>query len=184
MTQPTAREQQIIQVHAAFILLIVQGCADSALTPQTDYALQKAEENGWRNLVRIARLILDGRRDERLTHGLDEEDGAIVKAILHGIQNPETLPDPQAQADPNQAAPGIANMVRAAAENDLQALQAVAAMAEQMSQAGGDMARLAARIQPLIQGERDLDRLCEGMSDSGQQLMQAVLRELDTLAQA
>jgi len=183
MAQPSVRAQQIVQVHAAFILLMVQGCADPSLTTQTDYALKKAEENGWRHLARITRLILGGRRDASLALGLDEEDAAIITAILQGIQNPETLPDPQAQADPNQAAPGIANLVLAAASQDLAALQAVAAMAEQMSQSGGDMAHFAAKIQPLIQGERDPDKLCEGMSDAGQQLMLSVLKQLSATAQ-
>ena len=117
--------------------------------------------------------------------GLDEEDRAIVEAILAGIQNPATLPDPQAVADAGQAAPGIANIIFAASRSDMQALEAISGMAEQMSQSGGDMALLAAKIRPMIHGERELEILCKGMSASGEALVADVvkiLKELDSQA--
>jgi hypothetical protein len=54
-------------------------------------------------------------------------------------------------------------------------------MAEQMSQVGGDMARLAALIRPLINGERDPEKLCRGMSASAQKLVLLILEELGKL---
>jgi hypothetical protein len=55
-------------------------------------------------------------------------------------------------------------------------------MAEQMSKVGGDMGQLAGRIRPLINGERDPDRLTQGMSARGGQLMLNLLDELGKLA--
>ena len=40
------------------------------------------------------------------------------------------------------------------------------------------MSRVAAVIRPLINGERDPDRLCKGMSTQGEQLVLDILREL------
>jgi hypothetical protein len=51
-------------------------------------------------------------------------------------------------------------------------------MAEQMRRAGGPMARLAAVIRPLINGERDADKLCKGMNEQTRQLTLDILGEL------
>jgi hypothetical protein len=51
-------------------------------------------------------------------------------------------------------------------------------MAKQMLQAGGDMGILAGRIRPMIEGERDTDKLSENMSEKGQQLMVKIMEEL------
>jgi len=47
-----------------------------------------------------------------------------------------------------------------------------------MLAAGGDMGILAGRIRPLVEGERDADKLSENMSGKGQQLMVRILDEL------
>jgi hypothetical protein len=51
-----------------------------------------------------------------------------------------------------------------------------------MSSAGGQMARLAAVIRPLINGERDPDRLCKGMDGATERLVVGILDELGRLA--
>ena len=79
------------------------------------------------------------------------------------------------------AAPGLADIIHAASAGDAQALQLVASMAEQMSHVGGDMARLASIIRPLVNGERDPERLCREMSAQGQSLVLAILAELGRL---
>ena len=55
-------------------------------------------------------------------------------------------------------------------------------MAEQMTAAPGDMARMGGNIKRLLDGERDADILCKGMSPSGEQLMLNLIDELNKLA--
>ena len=52
-------------------------------------------------------------------------------------------------------------------------------MAEQMSGAGGDMARLAAIMRRLVNGERDADLLTRGMEAQGKGLVMSILKELE-----
>jgi hypothetical protein len=47
-----------------------------------------------------------------------------------------------------------------------------------MLAAGGDMGILAGRIRPLVDGERDADKLTEKMGDKGQKLMLDIIEEL------
>lgn len=176
------REAQILAVHAAFINQVV------ALGPQADRQaefealLKLAGDNGWSDLVGAIRLIIHkGRRDVEILNGLDEEDQVIATAILRGLQDPSTLPDPNAKADPAMAAPGLAAMIHAAGSGNSQALQIIAEMADQMSKVGGPMARLAAVIRPLINGERDPDRLCKGMDSNTESMVLGILQELKQL---
>ena len=63
------------------------------------------------------------------------------------------------------AGPGIAGLVHASRNGNAQALQIIGDMAKQMLAAGGDMGILAGRIRPLVEGERDADKLTENMSE-------------------
>jgi hypothetical protein len=177
------REQQIRQSHAVLIHQVVKACQNAAERPPLQQMLEMAQQQGWDDLVRTIRLIVDGRRDEALLNGLDEEDTVIIRSILQGIQNPASLPDPNQGADPTQAAPGLAHMIHAASRGDAQALQAAAFMAEQMINTQGDMRLLGGQIKRLLDGERDPDVLCKGMGPSGQQLMLSLLEELNKLAE-
>ncbi len=73
---------------------------------------------------------------------------------------PRPCPTRNKKADPTLAAPGLAHMIQAAGSGNVQALTLVSQMAEQMSKVGGDMARVAGAIRPMINGERDPDKLC------------------------
>jgi hypothetical protein len=79
------------------------------------------------------------------------------------------------------AAPGIAAMVNGARSGNLETLQLLGAMAGQMMRAGGDMARLAGILRPLVQGERDADKLTKGMTSEGEKLVLLILEELSRL---
>lgn len=171
--------------HASLIHQVVLACQQAS--PQAEprvtleSALEVAVQQGWLDLVRVIRAIVNGSRDAALLQGLDEEDRVIVTAILEGLQNPASLPDLNQQGDPTQAAPGLAQMIHAAGRGDAQALQAVSTMAEQMLSAPGDMARLGGNLKRLIDGERDAARLCKGMGPSGEQLMLNLIEELNRL---
>ncbi|HKK14808.1 MAG TPA: hypothetical protein VKA14_09125 [Gammaproteobacteria bacterium] len=176
------KTQQILQSHAGLIHRVVLGCKNREMVPDLEDVLGMAEKNGWTDLVATVRKILAGDRDQALLRPLDEEDRIIVESILQGLQDPSTLPDLDAQADATMAAPGIASLVHAARTGNTEALQLIANMASQMLQAGGDMARLAAAVRPLVMGERDPNKLCEGMTTpEGEKLMQDVLAELAKL---
>ncbi len=175
------RRQQILQVHAELIHTVVRACENRDLRPPLEEYLQHAIESGWENLVRAIRLILDGRRDPAVLEQLDEEDRVIVTSILLGLQNPDTLPDPDAPADAAAAAPGLAQMIHMARRGDAEALQTLANMGEQMSTVGGDMARIAGTLRALIDGERDADRLAVGMGAKGKSLLLSIIEELGKL---
>jgi hypothetical protein len=142
--------------------------------------LKAAEEAGWGKLVLAIRSVIDGRRDESVKLGLDEEDRILVDAILRGIDNPATLPQLQAP-DGTAAAPGLAAMIHAAGSGDVKAFAALANMAEQMMKAGGDMARLGGMMRRLVDGERDADKLTKGMGPLGKELVVNLLDELARL---
>lgn len=176
------RKQQIIQSHAGVIVQVVQSIANPELMPQTEELLQLSEKNGWGELVKIIRRIIKGERDEKLLLGLDEEDSTIAAAILVGIQNPATLPDPNKPADASMAAPGLAHMIHQAASGNVEALEIISNMAEQMTQAGGDMRNLGGIVRKMINGERNATTLSRGMGVQGRQLVDSILEELHKLS--
>jgi len=173
--------QQIRQVHARFIHAVVFAVQTPHAKAELEQMLTMARQNGWHDIVEAVTGIMAGRRDEGLLTGLDEEDHAIVTGILEGLQNPATLPDPEAPADASFAAPGLAAMITMAARGQVEALRSLGLMAEQMSQAGGEMAQLGARFRVLIDGERDRERLTEGMLPKSRSLMLSILDELAKL---
>ncbi len=176
------RDQQIRQTHAPLINQVVKACLNPEERDKLEPMLPIAREQGWDDLVKRIQLILRGQREESLTHGLDEEDTIIIHAILQGLQNPETLPDANTQADPTVAAPGLAQMIHAAEHGDPRALQALSHMAEYMIQVPGDMRQLGGIINKLLNGERNPDVLCKGMGPSGEHLVLNILAELNQLS--
>ncbi len=175
------KRQQILAAHAGFICQVVEFAANTDRRAELDNLFRTARENGWQRLVSALEEIVGGQRDPNRLRGLDEEDQIIAEAVLRGLQDPATLPDPSQPPDPAMAAPGLAHMIRAAATGNAQALVLVGDMADQMQKVGGDMGKLAGRIRPLINGERDPEKLCKGMSAQGEQLMLAILNELGKL---
>lgn len=176
------QKKQIVQFHAVFINNVVMACHNRELLPQLEEMLQQTAQNGWDNLVKVIRKIVAGQREMTILQGLDDEDSTIAEAILLGIQDPSTLPDTNAKPDPALAAPGLAAMINAAGKGNVQALQTLSLMAEQMVRAGGDMAKLGGAMGRLVNGERDADKLTQGMSVQGQELVYGILTELGKLA--
>ncbi len=177
------RQQQIIAVHAAFINEVVLCILNRQRQTDFEQLMKSADENGWTDLTASIRQIMQGRRDMELLNTLDEEDQVIAEAILRGLQDPSTLPAPNSKPDATMAAPGLASMIHAAASGNPQALQLIANMAEQMSRAGGPMARLASVIRPMINGERDPHILCKKMDGQTEEIVLGILHELKQLEQ-
>lgn len=178
MKRLPAHEQQVVSTHAAFICQVVELCQQPVRKEEFETLMDLAVESGWNRLVRVIRRIAAGERNPTLLNGLDPEDRVIAEAILRGLHNPDTLPDPRSRPDPEMAAPGLAGMILAAGRGHPQALKLIAEMAEQMSRVGGPMARLAAVIRPMINGERDPQVLCRGMDQKTEQMVCAILEEL------
>ena len=74
-------------------------------------------------------------------------------------------------------------MIHASARGDARAFQLLGNMGEQMSQVGGDMARVAGILRRLVNGERDPDALTKGMGKQAESLTLSVLEELGKLEQ-
>ena len=175
------QHQQIVQAHAAFICRFVELSQNLANRPALDELLRGAEDAGWTRLVAALRLVAAGRRDPGTLAGLDEEDTVIAEAILRGLIDPATLPNPDQKPDGAFAAPGLAAMIQAASRGDTQTLVALSHMAEQMSRAGGEMARLAGLVRRLLNGERNAAALERGLSVRTRQLLHSILEELGRL---
>ncbi len=170
--------EQVLQMHAPFIHAVVNALLDRAQLPELMQTLSIAEQQGWAALVRALRQIVDGKRDDSIKLGLDEEDRIVVDAVLRGLINPATLPPLDKKPDAAAAAPGLAAMISASAHGDAQALAVLANMAEQMLRAGGDMARLGGVMRRLVNGERDFEKLSKGMGALGRNLLLDILSEL------
>ena len=177
MSLPDTKEQ-ILSSHTGLIHRVVMHCNNPGSVPDMEQVLQMAAENDWTTLVTVIRDIMSGNRDESILLVLDEEDRVIAESILHGLHDPNTLPPLETDINSDMAAPGIAGLIHASRNGNTQALQIIGNMAKQMLAAGGDMGILAGRIRPLVDGERDADKLTEKMTDKGQQLMLQIIEEL------
>jgi len=175
------KKQQITAFHAPLIVNVVNSVSDTSLRPGVEQVLKASEENGWGNLVAAIRKVLKGQRDSSILKGLDEEDQVIIDAILRGIQDPSTLPDPNQEADPTLAAPMLAQLISGASKGDSNALSMLGQMAEAMSSTQGDLARFSTLIKPLVDGERDVDKLCDKIGPQGESLVVSILNELSKL---
>jgi len=175
------KTEQILQTHASLVMAVVQTIHNPEFKPQLDQVLQQSAQNGWQSLVNVINKIVAGNRDQALLNGLDEEDTVIVDSILRGLQDPQTLPNVEQTGDATKAAPMLARMINEARHGDHNALSMLGTMAEQMSQAGGDMANLSAVIKDMIDGERSVDKLCTRMGPQGESLITQILSELAKL---
>lgn len=175
------KQQQVLQIHGKLVVAVVHAINDSALLPQLEQVLKISADNGWQQLVKAIRKIIKGDRDSSILKDLDEEDSIIVEAILKGIQDPSTLPTAEPEPDPVMAAPMLAQLIQAAATGDVNALSMLGAMAEQMSATQGDLARFSTLIKPLVDGERNVDKLCDKMGPQGESLVVSILNQLAKL---
>ena len=178
MSETPELKEQILQSHAGLIHRVVMNANNPGTVPDMEQVLQQAEANDWKQLVAAIREIMSGNREESILNTLDGEDRVIIESILKGLQDPNTLPSLETDIDSSMAAPGIAGLIHASKNGNAQALQIIGNMAKQMLEAGGDMGILSGRIRPLIEGERDMDKLTEKMSDKGEKLMMSIVEEL------
>jgi len=170
--------EQILQTHAGLIVAVVQTILNPELKPQLDHVLKQSEQNGWVGLVAAIRKIVAGSRDNSLLAGQDDKDRVIIDARMKDRKNPNSLPKPEQQADATTAAPMLAQLVHDAGHGDHDAVIMLGGLAEQMSNAGGDLSNLSAVIKNMIDGERNIDKLCTRMGPQGESLITAIISEL------
>ncbi|VAW54400.1 hypothetical protein MNBD_GAMMA06-828 [hydrothermal vent metagenome] len=176
------KAEQIIQTHSSLILAVVQTIHNPDFKPHLEPILQQSAQNGWQGLVNIINKIIDGNRDQALVNNLDDEDAVIIDSILRGLQDPETLPKTeQVAGDATKAAPMFARLIDEARCGNTNSLTILGGMAEQMVNAGGDMASLSAVLKNMVDGERDVDKLCTRMGPQGESLITQILSELAKL---
>ncbi|MET0066850.1 MAG: hypothetical protein ABW076_10960 [Candidatus Thiodiazotropha sp.] len=176
------KKEQILAVHAQFINQVVMTGPNPDRQKEFHALLKMADSQGWGELVGCLRQIFEqGRHELEILNPLDEEDRIIAEAVLLGLRDPASLPDPNARPDPTLAAPGLASMIHAAGQGHPQALQLIAQMAEQMSRVGGPMGQLASVIRPLINGERDPEVLCKRLESKSEAMVIGILEELARL---
>ncbi len=170
-------EKQIIATHAGLIRACAQAAREGSADGVRD-TLDQMAEDGWEALVATLDGLIAGEAGD--TDRLDEEDRVIVAAVQRGIEDPATLPDPDAAPDPAQAAPMIAAMVFEATRGEHEALEAVAAISASLENGAGDNP-LGERLIRMVEGERDHERLAEGIGGRQRQLLGNVLSELQSL---
>ena len=175
------RDQQIISIHAQFIVAVARACANPEARAELEPVLQAAQATEQHALVSAVRRILAGSRDLDLLQGLDPDDTVIIKAVLRGLQDPNTLPMPRLTAEPAAAAPGLAAMIHEAGRGNPEALQILSSMAEQMVGVGGPLARVGGIMRRLVNGEREPEALCKGMDPQSESLVLSILEELGRL---
>ena len=180
MSTPETTEQ-ILRDHSGLIHRIVMYSYDPGSVPDLNQALELAEENGWDELVAVIRDIMSGKREDAIPPELDEESRVVAEAILRGLEDPSTLPDVDTDLESPRAGQGIAGFLHATRNGNPQALRIITSIAKQMQEAGGDMGILAYRIQPLLEGERDIGILTKNMGEKGQQMIFQIIGELSRL---
>jgi len=178
MAKLPEKVKQIAIVHAQLINSVVMACQNKQLLNLLEPELIKAEQNGWIELVKRIRRILDGNRKTKLLIGLDEEDAGIILAILVGLQNPAELPKLN-QVNKGQFAPdAIAKLIKAYQAADSQAIQLLDHMLIQMKNSDGDMQSMAFIIEKLTQHDLDIDAIKQQMSEQGRKLVDDLLDKL------
>jgi hypothetical protein len=131
---------------------------DESAKTEIDRSLgQLADSEDWSELVRVLRRVLAGDRDrESLTRGLDEIDTAILDRTLDAIADRLQIMPPVDPWSP------IITAVAAAARG-AQAIQpGLSQLLDQLAETS-DWSALAAVLRRILAGERDPDRLTEGL---------------------
>ncbi|MFK5892298.1 MAG: hypothetical protein QM504_03655 [Pseudomonadota bacterium] len=179
MAKLPEKVKQIAIVHAQLINSVAMACQNKQLLPLLEPELVKAEQNGWTELIKRIRKILNGNRKTNLLINLDEEDAGIILAILVGIQNPNQLPKLN-QVDKAKFAPeAISKLIHAYRINDIQAKELLDNMLVQMKSSEGDMKIMAFIIEKLNVNDLDIDALKRNMTEQGRQLIDDLMNKLD-----
>lgn len=170
--------EDILQEHSRLIHRVVMECNDPGSVPDMEFALQQAEDNGWIKLVTTIRFIMSGNRNPGVLDGLDDEDHQIISAVLNGLEDPATLPTLKTDFNSPVIASGIAGLLNATLSGNVQAQQVLNSMTDEMIQGGDDLGAVASRLRPIVEGERDPEKICAGLSDYGRNLLFEILVEL------
>ncbi|HFD11214.1 MAG TPA: hypothetical protein ENJ32_01915 [Crenotrichaceae bacterium] len=174
-------KEDILNDHAQLIHRVVTHCAEPGTVADLEQFLELAEMNDWVKLVKTIRNIMSGNRDNSLLDNLDEEEYIVIKSILNGIENPETLPPIAIDLNSDMAAPGIASLIHASSQGNVESKNIIEGLTSQMSNAGSEYTTIALSIEKMMRGERNFDKLTEDMSEAGHKLITGIIAELSML---
>jgi tetratricopeptide (TPR) repeat protein len=77
---------------ARFIAKVLNAVSTQSVNEELTTDLQNVQQQGWTNLVNAIQYLLNGERNEPvLLEPLDFEEAAIIRLILKGIVNPDSL---------------------------------------------------------------------------------------------
>lgn len=170
--------EELLKLHAALLHDVVNACHDKDKQVELLNMLNEAENNGWQKLCEAIRAILSGQRDESVLEGLDEEDAILIQAILIGIDNPQTLPENNLDQQRDDAAAGLATTIAAACQGDQRAMELIAHMEQTFQENPTEMGAIGNAIRRMVNGERSVITLVEGMDNSSALLVEQILKEL------
>lgn len=170
--------EELLKLHAELLHDVVNACHDKDKQVELLAMLNEAENNGWQKLCEAIRTILSGQRDESVLDGLDEEDAILIQAILIGIENPETLPKHDLEAQRNDAAIGLASTIASACQGDPKAMELIAHMEQTFLENPTEMGAMGNAIRKMVNGERSAVTLVENMDSTSSMLIEHVLKEL------
>lgn len=174
--------QQLVQEHASLIVEVVEACSDKTKKQRLLEDLKVAEQNGWGKLCRAIRMILDGILEREDLGDMDVEDEAIVQAILVGLADPSTLPNPGDNANPMLAPEGLAGIIASAATGEENALQMLARMDTDLAESPvPELQQFGSVLRRLLNGERHTETLTLGLDERSASLIGAVVDELNKL---
>jgi len=181
MAHNAKQVEALLKLHAALLHDVVDACHDSSKQVNLLNMLKEAESNGWQKLCDAIRAILSGQRDESVLTGLDEEDAILVQAILIGIDNPDSLPPIDPEQQRNEAAVGLASTIASACQGDQRAMELIAHMEQTFQENPTEMGAMGNVIRRMVNGERSIAILIEGLDRPSSQLVEHILTELKTI---
>lgn len=181
MQHNSKQVEQLLKLHASLLHEVVEACHDQGKQIELLNMLSEAEQNGWQKLCEAIRSILAGTRDESVMDGLDEEDVILIQAILIGIDNPETLPDANLEQQRDDAALGLASAIAAACQGDQKAMELIAHMEQTFQENPTEMGGIGNAIRKMVNGERSIVSLAEGLDTSSTKMIEHILEELKTV---
>lgn len=175
-------QEQLIREHASLIVETVRATSNPKAKEQLLKDLAVAEQNGWGNLVRAIGQILNGVLEVDELGNLDPEDEVIVRAIIQGIADPDTLPNETDNQNPMLAPAGLAGIIAEAARGEENAMHMLAVMDGDLTQSSNpELVEFGKTLKRLLIGERNLDSLTINMNERSRNLIQSVLDELKRL---
>jgi|GEM_PF-1396604 len=143
------------------------------------------EESGFANLAGLVRLFLAGEQDQTKLQAaaanLDDTDRAIIQLAIQTAQgqaDPPPSPSSREAEPQEQVVEQFISLLIAAAGGNEEAREQVQPVLDTMAE-DKNTRKLAARLEMLLEGERNPESLTRGLSENENALIRAILEKLD-----